>query len=527
MTRWILGALLTLTISAPSFAQSTAGAQVKGRITDETGAALPGVTVELIGGREPAEAVTDGSGDYLFDNVAPGTYQLSIRLINFAAVNHKDLAVQPGQVLTNNEVMHLSLSAEVVVVGKRTFTNLADVENPAEDLVGIASSASQGAITAKQLDVRPFMRQGEVLETVPGVIVTQHSGEGKANQYFLRGFNLDHGSDFAVSVAGAPVNMPTHAHSQGYADVNFLIPEIVAGVQFSKGPYFADQGDFATAGSATITYATSLERPFLALERGAYGFSRGLLALSPKIGRGTLLAAVEFSQNDGPWTVPDAYDKTNAVLRYSRGDSINGLALTYAGYHGAWNATEASPQRAIDDGRIDRFGTIDPTDTGETGRHSVALEWQRGRSRAFTKVTAYAMRYTLDLVSNFTFYLDDPVHGDQQQQIDRRWVAGGRASHRWTASLLGRPSEHTVGAQLRADRIGEVSLHHTESGVRLETRASSRALVASGGVYAQTQTSWTPWLRTTLGLRADGLGARVDALDADNSGASRAALASP
>ena len=307
------------------------------------------------------------------------------------------------------------------------------------------------------------MRQGEVLETVPGVIVTQHSGEGKANQYFLRGFNLDHGSDFAVSVAGAPVNMPTHAHSQGYADVNFLIPEIVAGVQFSKGPYFADQGDFATAGAATITYATSLERPFLTLERGAYGFSRGLLALSPKVGRGTLLAAVELSRNSGPWTVPDAYDKTNAVLRYSRGDSVNGLALTYAGYHGAWNATEASPQRAIDDGQIDRFGTIDPTDTGETGRHSVALEWQRGRSRAFTKVTAYALRYTLDLVSNFTFYLDDPVHGDQQQQIDRRWVVGGRASHRWAASLLGRPSEHTVGVQVRADRIGEVSLHHTES----------------------------------------------------------------
>ena len=294
------------------------------------------------------------------------------------------------------------------------------------------------------------MRQGEVLETVPGVIVTQHSGEGKANQYFLRGFNLDHGSDFAVSVAGAPVNMPTHAHSQGYADVNFLIPEIVAGVQFSKGPYFADQGDFATAGAATITYATSLERPFLTLERGAYGFSRGLLALSPKVGRGTLLAAVELSRNSGPWTVPDAYDKTNAVLRYSRGDSVNGLALTYAGYHGAWNATEASPQRAIDDGRIDRFGTIDPTDTGETGRHSVALEWQRGRSRAFTKVTAYALRYTLDLVSNFTFYLDDPVHGDQQQQIDRRWVLGGRASHRWTASLLGRPSEHTIGVQVRS-----------------------------------------------------------------------------
>ena len=208
-------ALLILVMSfvcTTVWAQS--GGTVTGRITDETGGVLPGVTVELLGGSEPRETVTDASGSYDFGNVPAGTYQLSMRLINFAAVNHKDLKVSAGQAVTNDEVMHLSLNAEVVVVGKRTFTNLADAENPAEDLVGIASSASQGAITAKQLDVRPFMRQAEVLETVPGVIITRHSGEGKANQYFLRGFNLDHGSDFAMTVAGTPVNMPTLAHSQ-------------------------------------------------------------------------------------------------------------------------------------------------------------------------------------------------------------------------------------------------------------------------------------------------------------------------
>ena len=260
--------LLLLAISVPALAQSGGGAHVKGRVTDETGGALPGVTVELLGGSEPREVVTDGQGDYDFENVPSGTYQLSMRLINFAAVNHKDLKVSAGQIVSNDEVMHLSLNAEVVVVGKRTFTNLADVENPAEDLVGIASSASQGAITAKQLDVRPFMRQAEVLETVPGVIITQHSGEGKANQYFLRGFNLDHGSDFAMTVAGTPVNMPTHAHSQGYSDLNFLIPELVAGVQYSKGPYFVDQGDFATAGAGNISYATTLDRPLVRVGDG-------------------------------------------------------------------------------------------------------------------------------------------------------------------------------------------------------------------------------------------------------------------
>ena len=528
MTRWILGALLTLTISAPSFAQSTAGAQVKGRITDETGAALPGVTVELIGGREPPEAVTDGSGDYLFDNVAPGTYQLSIRLINFAAVNHKDLTVQPGQVVTNNEVMHLSLSAEVVVVGKRTFTNLADVENPAEDLVGIASSASQGAITAKQLDVRPFMRQGEVLETVPGVIITQHSGEGKANQYFLRGFNLDHGSDFAMSVAGTPVNMPTHAHSQGYSDINFLIPELVAGVQYSKGPYFADQGDFATAGAGNINYATTLDRPLVQVETGTYDFGRALLAASPRVGRGHLLAAFETSTNSGPWTVPDSYRKYNGVVRYSQGDNVNGLSLTFMGYHGEWNATEASPQRAIDSGLIDRFGSIDPTDGGHTYRYSVGGEWQHGNGRTLSKIQAFGLGYDLGLISNFTFFLDDPVHGDQREQVDHRFVSGVRAFQKRQGRWGSHPVENTVGVQLRNDDVTQIALYHTEARQRLETWNDASAVVTSLGVYGENQIEWTPWLKTTLGLRADGSRYDVtDRVDARNGGTDTAGIISP
>jgi len=175
--------LLLLLNGLPTFAQSGGGAQIRGRVTDETGASLPGVTIELRGATGSTMAtVSDGHGDYVFTSVAAGTYQLSYTLINFASVTHRNLTIGGDGVVTNNEVMHLSLNAEVVVVGKRTFVNLADVQDPAEDLVGIALSASQGAITAKQLDVRPFMRQGEVLETVPGVIITQHSGEGKANQ---------------------------------------------------------------------------------------------------------------------------------------------------------------------------------------------------------------------------------------------------------------------------------------------------------------------------------------------------------
>jgi outer membrane receptor protein involved in Fe transport len=528
MTRWVAVALLIVAMTVPSFAQSAGGAQIKGRITDETGAALPGVTVELLGGRESAEVVTDTTGEYSFDGVAPGTYQLSMRLINFATVNHKDLTVQAGQVVTNNEVMHLSLSAEVVVVGKRTFTNLADVENPAEDLVGIASSASQGAITAKQLDVRPFMRQGEVLETVPGVIITQHSGEGKANQYFLRGFNLDHGSDFAMSVAGTPVNMPTHAHSQGYSDINFLIPELVAGVQYSKGPYYADQGDFATAGAGNISYATTLDRPLVQIEKGTYDFGRALLAASPRLGRGHVLAAFETSTNSGPWTVPDSYRKYNSVVRYSQGDNVNGLSLTFMGYHGEWNATEASPQRAIDSGLIDRFGSIDPSDGGHTYRYSVGGEWQHGNGRTLSKIQAYGIGYDLGLISNFTFFLDDPVRGDQREQVDHRFVSGVRAFQKRQGRWRNHAVENTFGVQFRNDDVMQIALYHTEQRQRLETVNDASAIVTSAGIYGENQVEWLPWLRTTLGLRADG--SRYDVtnrVDERNGGIATAGIVSP
>jgi len=523
----VLAAVL-VAFAVPAFAQTGTG-QIRGRVTDETGAVLPGVTIQLRGTTgAPLETVTDASGQYQFEAVAPGTYQLSMTLINFASVNHRDLQVAAGQSVVNDERMQLSLNAEVVVVGKRTFTNLADVEDPAEDLVGIAQSASQGAITAQQLDVRPFMRQGEVLETVPGVIITQHSGEGKANQYFLRGFNLDHGSDFATTVAGTPVNMPTHAHSQGYSDINFLIPELVAGVQYSKGPYFADQGDFATAGASNINYATVLDRPIAHLEKGTYGYGRVLLAASPKVGRGNLLGAFETSTNSGPWTIPDSYKKYNGVVRYSQGDNVNGYSLTFMGYHGTWNATEASPQRAIDSGLIDRFGSVDPTDGGHTYRYSGSGEWQKSNGSVLNKIQAYGIAYDLNLVSNFTFFLDDPVHGDQQDQLDHRFVSGVKAFQKRQTRWGTHAVQNTFGVQVRNDNIMQVALIHTEGRTPLNTKSDSSAVVTSGGVYAENQVEWAPWLRSTLGIRGDGSHYNVtNKTDPRNSGTANASIVSP
>ena len=173
-----------------------------------------------------------------------------------------------GEVLTLDVVLVLSLTADVVVTAERTFRNIADLSEPAENLVGIASAASVGAITAAKLQARPIMRPGEVLETVPGLVISQHSGEGKANQYYLRGFNLDHGTDFATTVAGVPLNMPSGAHASGYSDSNMIIPELVSGIQFRKGPYFAEGGDFSAAGSANVSYMNLLEQPVASISTG-------------------------------------------------------------------------------------------------------------------------------------------------------------------------------------------------------------------------------------------------------------------
>ena len=455
-----------------------------------------------------------------------GTYLLSMRLINFADINKRDL-VLGGEPVIDDEVMRLSLSADVVVIGRRTFTNLADVKNPAEDLVGIAASASQGAITSRQLEVRPFMRQGEVLETVPGVIITQHSGEGKANQYFLRGLNLDHGSDFAMTVAGAPVNMVTHAHSQGYADLNFLIPELVAGVQYLKGPYYADLGDFATAGASNINYATQLDRPIAQVQAGSYGFGRLFVAASPKTANGHLLGAFETSTNDGPWTVPDSYRKLNGVIRYSQGDNLNGFSLTGMAYNGKWNASQAyRTRRGGGSGRplwVNRF---------ERSRRHLSLQ-PGGRMAAKLRVDAhkgpaYGIGYDLTLLNNFTFYLDDPVHGDQNEQQDHRFITGVKAFQKRQSRWAGYAVENTYGVQVRNDDVSNLALIHTEHGVPLFTRAQASAIVTTAGVYGENRIEWVPWLRTTAGLRVDGSHYTVDdKLQAINSGTSSAGIVSP
>jgi hypothetical protein len=522
--RWLWFAVLEIGLLLAATAAFAQG--VRGTVRDQTGGVLPGVSVEAHGtGTVAGQTVTDATGTYQLELPA-GHYELTFSLINFAPVRRSiDVTGAGGPAV--DVVLRFVLSADITVTGKTTFTNLADAARPAEDLVGIAQSASQGAITAQQLDARPIMRTGEVLETVPGVVISQHSGEGKANQYYLRGFNLDHGTDFASTVAGMPVNMPTHGHGQGYSDLNFMIPELVSGVQYEKGPYFADQGDFTTAGSANINYVSSLNAPIARVEGGDEGFGRALFAASPKVGDGHVLTALEVEHNDGPWVRPDDYRKLNGVIRYSGGNAVNGFSITGMGNTSKWNSTDQVPDRAIASGLISRFGAIDNTDGGDTYRYSGSLEWQRSGRNASTKLVAYGIGYNLNLFSDFTYFLDDPVHGDQFHQADHRFITGGRVSYRRIGRWAGRDMQNTFGGQLRDDDITNVGLYHTEARQFLATIRQDAVLETSAAAYAQNETAWGPRLRTMAGLRIDGYHFRVTSSDPENSGANHSGIVSP
>src|SRR5687767_5338342 len=386
-----IAAAIAFVLSLHGAAWAQATGTISGTVEDETGAVLPGVTVNVVVGGAPAvpETVTDMSGAYRFEKVPAGSAELTFRLINFSS-GRRTVTVTPGASTTANVRMVVAVSADIVITAPRTFRNLAEIENPAENLVGIASAGSEGAITAMQLAVRPVNRATEVLETVPGMIISQHSGEGKANQYYLRGFNLDHGFDFAQTIAGLPVNMPTHAHAQGYADANFLIPELVSGVQFRKGPYYAENGDFSSAGSANLNYFNVLDRPTVSYTGGSFDYRRFLGAASPQLGKGHLLGAFEWERDNGPWVSPNNKDKFNGVLRFSQGDQRNGLSFTYLGFRNHWHSTDQIPQRAVDSGQINRFGFIEESDGGETYRHAGIVDWQRSGGSNSTRLTAYA-----------------------------------------------------------------------------------------------------------------------------------------
>lgn len=399
------------------------------------------------------------------------------------------------------------------------------VEGRAADLIGIASSASQGSVGYVELAQRPFLRRGELLEVIPGVVITQHSGGGKANQYFLRGFNLDHGTDFSISAEGMPVNLRAHAHGQGYADLNFLIPEFVQSVDYNKGPFFAAVGDFSGAGAASYRLFTELPADFASLEAGENGYRR--IVTGATAGRGTATATtvgVEAERSDGPWQLEDDFQRFNGLVRHTWRRGAGEFTLTALGYHAEWNATDQIPLRAVEAGTLDRFGFVDPTNGGVTDRISVSLDGAVESGDTTTRFNAYAIHYRLNLFSNFTYFLDDPTDGDQFNQRDRRIIAGGSLERAWAGE--GR-AETSVGLQVRGDFIRELGLHRTSARAPISTVRTDEVTEANAGLFARTVVRLGERVRAEAGVRGDAYSFDVESDNPLNSGDRTAVIASP
>jgi hypothetical protein len=381
-------------------------------------------------------------------------------------------------------------------------------------LIGTASTASQGVVDKDEIELTPAYRPGQVLETVPGLDVTVHSGEGKANQYLMRGYNLDHGTDLAVFVDGMPVNEPTHAHGQGYADVNFMIPELATNISYTKGPYYTDEGDFASVGAVHVNYLETIAGQ-ASLSAGTLDFQRLFTAESTKVRDANLLGALELQHYDGPWSTPGDQGKLNGVLRFSAGDQQQGYSLTVMLYHDTWNAETDQPERALEKGLISTpYGELDTTDAAQAQRASLSGLYHDEMGAGQFTASAYVISNHLFLWNDFTHFLIDPINGDQEQQHEDRATVGGDASYTRSLDLFGVDTGLCEGFHSRFD-FNNVSRLPTEDRVLLT--AAQRAAVdypafysetdqvrlSSVAGYVETTSHWTRRFRSVIGLRED------------------------
>lgn len=424
-----------------------------------------------------------------------------------------------------------------------------------KDLIGIAEAASQGEISQKQFENRPLSRNGELVEVVPGTIATQHSGSGKANQYFLRGFNLDHGTDFTTFVDGIPMNATTHAHGQGYMDLNSIIPELVSKIEYGKGPYYAEVGDFSAAGYAKMYTMNKLKEGIAKFTAGEYDYYRGLFANSNQVGDGDLLYAAEFNLYDGVWQVPEDTKRFNGMLKYTLDRHDWGLSINGKAYSNSWVATNQIPQYAIENGSLGLYGSMDPSDGGTSNRYSLSANfWQFGDNWK-NDANIYALYTDLDLYSNFSGYVLSPNNpcnqvgaecnpngdmrtypSDQIFQTERRVQVGGNFDHTRYNKLFGFEMDNTVGIQLRHDQIMDLGLYQTHQRQIMDTVSKSDVGITTVGAYFKNHTHWHEKLRTIAGFRADFINNDVrvrdnllhdPAISADNSGSRTKVMLSP
>lgn len=418
--------------------------------------------------------------------------------ILFALCNLCSLSAYAAQHLPSMPVME-----NMVVYGYR------------QDLLGKSISAAEGMIGGAEIDNRPVSRTGEILEFVPGMVVTQHSGSGKANQYFLRGFNLDHGTDFATIVDNMPVNMRSHGHGQGYTDLNFIIPELIQDIRYRKGPYYAEVGDFSGAGGATFAVKNSLAENELSITQGEYDYQRLYSAQQWDLTQGNILSGLELQTYAGPWSdIDEDIRKSNVLLRYSNRVANGDFSLTLMTYRNRWNSPDQIPQRAVEQNIIDAMGSLDTDVGGASSRYSVSSQWGNENWSA----SAYLVDSDLNLYSNFTYFLDDPVNGDEFEQVDHRQLLGGEVIRYWRVDFMDKPVTHKVGMQIRHDDIGELGLYQTRARERLNEIRVDAVDETSVALFAHSEINLDNNLRVQIGMRHDYFNVDVRSQLVQNSG---------
>jgi len=505
-----------------------------GTVVDSSGALIAGAAVQVLSPDGAVQTTTksDENGSFIVSGLPAGNYRLVVSSPGFET---KEIPVTIGSTEAPPPLQ--------IALAVRSVSTTVNVQGRADSLIGIADSATQGTVGATEIQDRPILRSGEIMETIPGLIITQHAGGGKANQYFLRGFNLDHGTDFATFVDGMPLNLPSHAHGEGYSDMNTVIDELVQRVNFQKGPYDAEVGNYGSAGNADLMFFKTLPEDFFQVEDGTLGYGRVVFGASQKLGSGNLLEGGEAYYDDGPWKHPDGYAKFNGLVTYSREGDTSGFSITGRVYHGKWNSSDQIAANAVP--LVGFFGSLNPADGGNSGRYSLQGEWHHNGANSETNIVGYGFYYDLDLFSDFTYYLYDPVKGDQFEQQDRRWVSGFYARHTVFSQWWGRKVENTFGLQLRNDWINN-GLYRTENRMRTDKEdvlapypgESNGFLPAGtdvnkftdtlGSFYAENRIQWTNKFRSVVALRGDDdRGVLTSFSDPRNSGSATKFLPSP
>ncbi len=498
MVRYLI-TIFCVVLSAAVYAH---GNLIKGTVTDSlSGAPIVGAYVVL---GNVQSTVTDAFGNFRFDGVADGTYRMKCSHIGFSGV---EITVS----VSGNDTKVLRIA-------------LAESSLNLEEVVVRASGSYDNLTSINKVDIglRPLKSSQDVLRIIPGLVTAQHAGGGKAEQIFLRGFDIDHGTDITLSVDGMPVNMVSHAHGQGYADLHFVIPEIIGSVDFNKGPYYSAIGDFNTAGFASFQTVNSIDQSSIKLEGGRFDTYRavGLFNVlnSPLEGQYAYVAT-EYLYTNGPFISPQYFNRINLFGKYAGkvGDNTF-LTASVSTFTSEWDASGQVPERAITRGLISRFGSLDDTEGGTTGRTNLNISLLKMNDDGSSfRNRVYFSRYDFELYSNFTFFLNDPVLGDQIKQKESRNIFGYAGSYQRDIEVAGKLLQPELGIGIRYDDVDDSELSH------VKTRRTFIDALSLGDVdqinasaYADFKYHLSPKLVVNPGIRFDAFSFQyVDKLEAD------------